>query len=175
MSNTINKAIKCKKYMTKRSKKMLMMSHVLSKIKYNAPLLAGETDEVKERIYKVIHKAARFVKNVFCYMQSIKNIMTSLEWKLPAEVVDEASAKFTHRIIKSEEPKILFNKTKAPRSRQAADHTLNEVPKTNRLERTPLHIGMKNFNRMTLAMKQATPRKLTKIMKKQKLKEPKKK
>ena len=99
----INKAIKCRKYMTKNSKKILMSSHVISKIKYNAPLLAGETDETKDRIFKVVHRAARFVKNDFCFMQSIRNIMSSLDWKLPLEIIDEASAKFTHRIIKSEE------------------------------------------------------------------------
>ena len=146
-----------------------MSSHVILKIKYNAPLLAGETDETKDRIFKVVHRAARFVKNDFCFMQSIRNIMSSLDWKLPVEIIDEASAKFTHRIIKSEEPKILYNKVKAPRSRLAAEHILNEVPKSNRLERTPLQTGMKNFNRMTLEMKQATPKKLTKILKKQKL------
>ena len=58
MSNIINEAIKCRKYMTKNSKKILMSSHVISQIKCNAPLLADETDETKDRIFKNVLRAA---------------------------------------------------------------------------------------------------------------------
>ena len=51
MSNTTNKEMKCKKFMTERAKKWLMLSLVLAKVEYNAPLIAGEIPEIKTRIY----------------------------------------------------------------------------------------------------------------------------
>ena len=57
-STVINEATKVKQYLDEKARKTLMESQVLSKVKYSAPILAGESEEIRTKIYKVIHRAA---------------------------------------------------------------------------------------------------------------------
>ena len=107
--------MKNKNYMTKQAKKALMESQVLSRIKLSAPLLVGETEVVKNKIYKVIHRTARFILDDYCFRMSISNIMLQVGWKKPKEILEEPSAKYAHKIIKTNQPNCMANRIKPPR------------------------------------------------------------
>ena len=83
MSIEINKAEKVKRFLNEKTRRCLMNSNVISRLQYNAPLIAGATDDIKKRIFKVIHRAGRFIRNDYCFKQSIRQIMKSVHWKLP--------------------------------------------------------------------------------------------
>ena len=125
--------------MTEKARKLHMSSNVLSRILHNAPIIAGETAEIKEKVYKIVHKAARFVKKSYCFKMSIANMMKSIGWKIPKDLIDEASAKFMHRILFSNEPEPLSKLAKPPRSRNCADYNVVHKVRTNRAERTAIH------------------------------------
>ena len=111
---------------------------------YNVTSLAGETEGNKQKIYKLLHRAARYVKADFCFKQSIRSIMTSINLKMPEEIIDEGSAKFIHKIISNEEPKEIYNLIKFPRSRTCVDLCLQYIPKTDRLRRCAVFSGIQN-------------------------------
>ena len=164
-SNIINKAQKTMKYLNMKTRKLLMNSQILSRINYCAPLIAGETEEVKYKVYKVIHRAARFILNDYCFKVSISNIMKKVQWKMPKDMIDEASAKFTHKIIFTNTPAPLSEKIRPPRSRTCADHVVRVRARSNRLERTAIHTGVRNYNRLPPGMKSLPPKKLRKSIK----------
>ena len=170
MSHEINKAEKVKKFLNVKTRKCLMNSNIISRLKYNAPLIAGATEDIKKRIYKVIHRAGRFVRNDYCFMQSIRQIMKSINWKMPEEMVNESSARFIHRVVYSGKPKSINKKIKVPRSRSSAEYAPATRANSNRLERTPIHAGLINFNRIPPEMRGLSPKKLAKRMKKMSLK-----
>ena len=95
----INNAFTIKRFFTKREKKFLMESQVLSRLRYSAPIIAAETIELKDKVLKMIHKAARFIQDNYYYKRSIKKLMTDVNWKMPKDVIDESSAKFGHSLI----------------------------------------------------------------------------
>ena len=53
----IKTIIKSKKYLSKRAKKMVMIRHEISRLLYKSPIILGELEETKSRVYKVIHNA----------------------------------------------------------------------------------------------------------------------
>ena len=165
-SNVINLASKNRNYLGQRAKKVLMESNVLGKIKYNAPLIAGETDENKYKIYKIIHKAARYVLNDYCFKKSISYIMKKLEWKMPEEIIDEASAKFGHRIITSKEPEGLSDRIRRPRSRQNAECSYKPRTRTRRSRGSIIKKSIENYNRIPGEMKNLQPKFLRRKLKK---------
>ena len=57
MSNVINRVIKSKKHLSKSPKKMVMNRHEISRLLYKSPIILGELEETKSRVYKVIHNA----------------------------------------------------------------------------------------------------------------------
>ena len=127
-SNVINEAYKVKNYMNERSKKILMESRVLSKMKYNAPVLVGESEETKLKLYRIVHRAARFILNDYCYRQNICNIMKKVGWKMPKDMLEEASAKFAHRIIYTKEPEGLYDYIEPPEQEATQNtHTNQEA------------------------------------------------
>ena len=96
--------------------------------------------------------------------------MSSIKWKLPEEIVDENSARFLHRIYYSGKPESLNNKIKFPRTRETADLATKVRADSKRLERTPFHTGISNFNRIPSELRKLTPKKLRNKLKKMSLK-----
>ena len=135
--------------------------------------MVGLPEEIKRRLFLQVHKAARFVKNNFCFRQTIRQIMSSLNWKIPEEIIDESSAKFIQRIIYTKSPKSLYNKIKHPRTRISADYAPIVRAKSGRLERTPVHMGITNFNRLEPELRYLHPKKLKEKLKKKYLKQKK--
>ena len=86
-----------------------MNASILSRIAYLAPFLASETCEVQKKAFKIIHRAARFIIGHYGYKQSIKSIMSSIDWKIPEEFISQASARFIHKIVITETPKPIFD------------------------------------------------------------------
>ena len=146
-----------------------MNANVISRIEYNAPLLAGEDNKVKQRIYRTIHRARRYIRGNFCYREIIASIMKSIGWKMPCEYLEESSARLTHKIIHKENPQSLANKIKKPRSRTLPDMTLKTKSKSRRMEKTILNTGIRNFNRLQTNLKTLEPMKLKRALKTHKL------
>ena len=83
---------------------------MISRVEYKASLLAGEDDKVKIRIYKIILRAARYVRVNYCFRESITRTKESIGWKKPYEYIEEASARFMHNVIFNDNPKSLSNR-----------------------------------------------------------------
>ena len=168
-SNVINKTIKIRGILTMRSKQMIMESQVLSRVRYISSFLASESEEIKQKIYKLIHRAARFVLGSYCFKTSNDNIMKKVGWDKPCSLVDKASAKFIHRVTSSGKPAFLKSYFRMPRSRAMADISTSFIPKSNKSKRTAVFIGVHNYNRIPLTLCSLTPTQLTQKLKHQNL------
>ena len=135
-------------------------SHIMGRIRYHAPNLAGETEVNKNKIFRPIKATARFVRGSYCYMESIKSIMKSVGWKLPQETLDQSSAKLIHKVMHTKEPCDIYNLIKVPRSRACADVSLKYAPKSDRLKRSTIYSGIKNYNRIPQDLRNLKPKKL---------------
>ena len=93
-SYVLNSALKNKQYLTEKARSALVRSQILGKIQYNICVIAGETKQNKSKIYKLLHKSARFIKGDYCYMQSIRKIMKDIKFKMPEEIISEGSANY---------------------------------------------------------------------------------
>ena len=158
-----------KKFMTPQARKMYMNSQVMSRYVYNAPILAGEPENVKKRVFKVLHRAARFVRGEFCFKENIEKLMKSVGWKKPEEIMNEASARFCHKVIHQKEPQCLNSLIKYPRSRQTADFAPKFAPRSGRAQRCPIASGIGNFNRIEPKIRNLNPKKIKYALKKTRL------
>ena len=50
-----------KKFQNENSRKILMNSHILSRIYYFAPFISGESKVIKEKVNKLMNDAVRFI------------------------------------------------------------------------------------------------------------------
>ena len=114
----------------------------------------------KNKIFRSIKAATRFVRGSYCYMESIKSIMKSIDWKLPQEILDQSSAKLIHKVMHTKEPCDIYNLIKVPRFRACADIGLKYAPKSDRLKRNTIYTGIKNYNRIPQDIRNLKPKKL---------------
>ena len=95
--------------------------------------------------------------------------MISVGWKMPEDILNEASAKYMHKIIYNKTPEDIYRMIKFPRSRTCAETTLQYGPKSDRLKRCSIFAGIKNYNRLPGGLKALDPRKLKAKLKLKKL------
>ena len=164
------KVNKNKKYMCSKTRAAFVNANVLGRIMYYAPSLAGETEANKNKIYKLIKSAARFIRGSYCYMESIRSLMKSVKLKMPQDILDESSAKYSHKVIITKEPQEIYDIVKLPRSRACADLSTHYAPKTDRVKRSTIFSATKNYNRIPSDLRPLEPRKLKIKMKKLSLK-----
>ena len=94
-----------------------MESQILSRIRYVAPFVAGETEDLKSKVYKLMKDSERFVMKSYCYKQRMSAIFKEIGWKDPEETVDECSALFIHKIIHTNPPLITIYRNKTATSK----------------------------------------------------------
>ena len=116
-----------------------MESQILSRIRYVAPFVVGETEDLKSKVYKLMKDSARFVMKSYCYKQRMCAIFKEIGWKGPEETVDECSAIFIRKIIHTNTPFSLYAEMKLPRTRHTDLIHTNIAAKTNKLSRTGLY------------------------------------
>ena len=169
ISNMMMIANKNRRYMNDKARAAFVNSHIMSRLQYNMPLIACETDSQRKRIIKIIHQAARFIRNDYCYKQSIRSIMNSINWKMPDDIIDESSAKFMHKVMMSQKPMDIHEQIRLPRSRSCVDPTLKYKCKSARLEKTVITAALENFNRLPIYTRELPPIKMKKELKKMRL------
>ena len=116
-----------------------MESQILSRIRYVAPFVDGQTEDLKSKVYKLMTDSARFVMKSYCYKQRMSAIFKEIGWKGPEETVDECSALFIHKIIHTNTPLSLYAEIKLPRTRHTGLIHTNIAAKMNKLSRTGLY------------------------------------
>ena len=75
--------IRLKKYASEKEKKLVVSSHVISRLLYNAPVIAVELEETKPRVYNYIfiYGAAEVIRDL------IRSIMANVGVKQPPSMV----------------------------------------------------------------------------------------
>ena len=121
---------------------------LMSTIQYALPMIYNETDKVKQTAKKSIMKCARYDKGSYCFKQSISKICKSLNWKTPAEIIDESAAKVTLKIINKKTPKTIFKKMKPPRTRKNATMGLIKYPTGMKAKANLINNMHKIYNRI---------------------------
>ena len=135
-------------YLYGKTRKKFFNSYILGCINYILPFIAGETKIYKDKVKKIIHTGARFVRGSFCFLESIRSIMSSVNLKMPTDIIDEASAKFFHKIIFNKEPKTIYNLVRMPRTRACAEPTLHYTARSAKMGRSAIQTGFHNYLRL---------------------------
>ena len=143
MMNTMNGI---GKYMSTKTRATFAKSHLLSRIKYGLPLYAGETEEVKGKIYAATMKIARWCRKSYCFKESITSICKSISIDTPDQSLSKSTAKFIHSILSNRKPSQILCKIRTPRSRAQAKIALKYKHNSSKFERTLLFRSIKIYN-----------------------------
>ena len=169
ISNMFNVANKNRKYMNEKTRRAFVNSHIMGRLNYNMPIIAAGTNCQRARIVKLMHQAARFIRNDYCFRESIHSIMRSIEWKMPVEIIEEASAKYMQKVIYNKKPIDIYNEIKMPRTRACVKPIMERPPKSSRMENSIINTALHNNNRLPPDLKDLKPKKLKKELLKTKL------
>ena len=169
ISNMFNIANKNRKYMNEKTRRAFVNSHVMGRLQYNMPLIAAGTQTQRDRVVKVINRAARFIRDDYCFRESISSIMRSVNWKMPNDIIDESSAKFIQKILYAEEPIDIFRQIKMPRTRACVNPVMDKPAKSVRRANTIIHKSLFNYNRIPPEIRHENPNKFKQKLKKTKL------
>ena len=131
-----------------------MNAQVISRLHYFGVFIAGESQEIKDKVKRLINSAVRFIKDDYCFRMRMSLIYKEIGWKEPEEIVETCSAVFLHKIIATKTPKSLYDCIRFPRSRAGGKLHPRVSARTNRVKRTGLNTAVTNYNRIPTNIRQ---------------------
>ena len=173
VNNKLNAVKNVEKYMDFKTRLRYADSHIISLINYGLPLYLNENQNVKDKIYKIILKSARWVHGNYCYKQSCRKILGSLNWKLPDEQIEDAAARFFHKVVTYKEPEDIYSLVRYPRSRINAEVSMKIIAKNKPFSKLMLNHMANILNRIPEGLKGERPHLFKKKLKAKRLKDKK--
>ena len=102
---------------------------------------------MKDRLHKVLMRAARMTINSYCFKKSIDYILGLCKWHDIDEMIKWCSLKFMNNMLTSQKPKSLFNKIKFSK-RACRNLSFHYFPKSSMWKNTLLYKGIEYFNKL---------------------------
>ena len=97
--NKLNELNKIKRNTDFKTRLEFINAHVISRILYMLPTYMNATSEQKNKIHKVIMRAARMIIGSYCLMKSTTYIFGKCNWLTTNQMIEYAATKEVHKII----------------------------------------------------------------------------
>ena len=155
-----------KNYMTQKQRLMFANSFLVSRLQYGSQFLMGEKTIIRRQYHAAMMSVARWVRNDYCFRESVISICKSLKWDIPSQQICKSSAKFAHSIQFSRRPIQLACQIRFPRTRSKAKLSLKIKSKNEKYDRNALTQAIKIYNQIPDNMKLLPPKKFAMALKK---------
>ena len=133
LHNRINNLNKIKKYTDFKTRLNFMNSFVIGKLNYMLPIYNIAPNYIKNKLHKILMKAARGAIGNYCYKKSITHILGQCKWVSINNMIVYSSFIFINKIIKNNKPKSILNIYKTQRFlRHKSDISLKNIPKNSK-------------------------------------------
>ena len=106
----------------------------------------------KDRLHKVLLRAARMTLNSYCFKKSLDFILGSCKWVDIDEMIKFSSLKFINNMLVSQRPGTLYSKIKINK-RSCANISFHSFPKASGFKSTLLYRGIHYYNQLPSELK----------------------
>ena len=116
------------------------------------PTYTNLNKSMKDRLHRVLMRAARMTINAYCFKKSIDYILGQCKWHDIDEMIKMCSLKFMNNMLTSQKPKSLFKKVKFSK-RTCSTLSFHSFPKSSMRKNTLLYTGISYFNKLPRCLK----------------------
>ena len=153
-------------YMTQKQRLMFANSFLVSRLNYGSQFLMGEKTIVRRKYHAALMSVARWVRNDYCFRESVISICKSLKWDVPSQQICKSSAKFAHSVQFSRRPIQIARQIRFPRTRSKAKLSLKIKSKNEKYDKNAITQAIKTYNKIPEDMKLLPPKKFAMALKK---------
>ena len=164
-------ALKHRKIMPQAARKSYVYAHIISRINYILPFVAGHNKSIHKKIMDIWVMAAKFIYGKNTRKLSHDKLFERVGFPRKSDLIECAAASWMQKIIYTLEPKMIIDLVKFPRSRSICKISPKTKPNSARFKRTAINSAISCLNKADLKLTGLPPEKFKKGLKKVKLSE----
>ena len=147
LNHRINQFEKLKSFTDFHTRLQFSNSYIIGRLVYMMPTYTSLNKCQKDRLHKVLLRAARMTLNSYCFKKSIDYILGTCKWVDIDEMIKLSSLKFINNMLVAQKPETLFSKIKVNK-RSCAKLSFHSFPKSRDLKSTLLYRGIHYYNQL---------------------------
>ena len=130
------------------TRKSYVFAHIISRLNYIMPFVAGHPIHVQEKIMKIWVRSAKFIYGNGTLGVSHEDLFKYANFPIKSNIFESASATWIQKIIHNQEPKQIIDLLRLPRNRDKCKPAPTQPTRSARFKRTAIINGIKNFNKI---------------------------
>ena len=158
--------------MLQAARKSYVYAHIISRINYILPFVAGHNKSIHKKIIDLWVMAAKFIYGKNTRKLSHDKLFERVGFPRKSDLIECAAASWMQKIIFTLEPKMITELVKFPRSRKICKISPKVKPNSARFKRTAINSAIYCLNKADLKLTGLPPKKFKKGLKKVKLSDP---
>ena len=162
-------ALKHKTIMPQAARKSYVYAHIVSRINYILPFVAGHNKYIHKKIMDIWVMAAKFVYGKNTRKLKHEVLFERVGFPRYCDLIECAAANWMQKIIYTLEPKMITELVKFPRSRSICKISPKTKPNSARFKRTAINSAISCLNKADLKLTGLPPDKFKKGLKQVKL------
>ena len=156
LHHRLNELNKIKRYTSFETRRQFINSHIIGKINYMLPTYMHAPACLKDKLHKVLMKAARFSIGNYCFKKSTYYILNKCKMTTINNMINISAIKLIHKTLHNESPHVIFQYYKVNK-RKSADIYYNYTPKYCNMKNYFIYQGIKLFNGLPAKLKDLPP------------------
>ena len=117
------------------------------------PFYSNLTDELTQKLHKVVMTSARMAIGDYCYKVKCDKILARCNWLPIRYMINVSQCIYLHKIITNKSPQKIYDYLIIP-NRQAKDIRLNYQSKTKLSKSSLLYHGLNIYNNLPIQIRQ---------------------
>ena len=120
------------------------------------PIYMHASAHLKDKLHKVLMKAARYSIGNYCFKKSTYYILNKCKLTTINNMISISAIKLIHKTLHNESPEVMLEYYKLNK-RKSADIFYNYVPKSANMNKYFVYQGVKLFNSIPVKIKDLPP------------------